>query len=98
MTTTHISNLVKELNNTFPDFKFSNLTETYNVDAIIKIQSKTVPGKVTDLAYYGGNDCGYIPYHNFTDVYKFIKSKLSTCRRVSDFIDGTRKGFFEICF
>ena len=93
-----ISSLIKELNTAFPDYTFTNVRDTYSADAIIRIRSKALPNKDTDLAYYGGDRCGYIPYSNFTEIYKFLKSKLTTCRCVSDFIDGPRKGFFEIYF
>ena len=87
--------IVKDLNAKFPNYKFSNQKETYNVSAIIKIQSKSVPGIDTDIGYWGGSDCGYIASFGYIDVFKYLKSILPTCR-VMDFIDGSRKGFFEI--
>ena len=89
----NIKTIINELNTKFSDFKFSQIHETYKAVAVIKIQAK--PG-AEDIAYYGGDDYGYIVTNpEFKQIYSYIESLIPNYR-VLDFVDGIRKGFFEI--
>ena len=88
-----IKSIINELSTTFPKFKFSNVRETYSVDAIINVKVKV--GEA-DLAYYGGDSCGYcVLNQEFYTIKKMLQAKLPNCR-VIDFIDGKRSGHFEL--
>ena len=88
-----INAVINELAVTYPNYKFTKAKTTYSAVAIINI--KTLPGN-EDLAYYGGDCCGYcVLDRTFYDIKKFIQAKLPEYK-VIDFIDGTKKGFFEI--
>lgn len=88
-----IKAIINELNTTFPSFKFTNARETYSADAIINVKVKA--GE-EDLAYYGGDSCGYcVLNQDFYTIKKMLKTKLPNCR-VIDFIDGKRSGHYEL--
>jgi hypothetical protein len=90
----NIRTIINELNTKFPNFKFSQSHETDKPLTIIKVKSK--PG-TDDIAYYGGDSCGYVVTNSeFKQIYRYIKSLVPNYR-VIDFVDGIRKGFFEIC-
>jgi hypothetical protein len=86
-----IKNLITELKQTYPNFKISLARNSYSADSIINIKTNE------EIAYYGGDDLGYIPlnktYHNLVNT---IKSKLDC--RIIDFIEGIKKCSFEIYF
>lgn len=89
----NIRTIINELNAKFPNFKFSQSYETSKATAIIKIQAKS---GTDGIAYYGGDSCGYIVTNpEFKQIYEYLKS-LVPDYRVIDFVDGIRKGFFEI--
>lgn len=88
-----INNLIKELNNIYPNYKFTKAGTTYQAEAIINMKCR--PG-VEDLAYYGGDSVGYIALDpNFWNIKKYLKEALSEYK-VIEFIGGNRKGHFEI--
>lgn len=88
-----IKNVINELTTAYPKYKFTKARNTYSATAIINI--KVLPGN-EDLAYYGGDSCGYcVLDHTFYDIKKFIQTKLPECR-VIDFINGCKSGSFEI--
>ena len=88
-----IKAVINELTITYPKFKFTKASTTYSAVAIINI--KCMPGE-QDLAYYGGDSCGYCVLDNtFYDIKKFIQNKL-TDYRIIDFVNGNRSGSFEI--
>lgn len=89
----NIRTIINELNTKFPNFKFSQSYKTGKATAIIKIQAKV---GTDNIAYYGGDSCGYVVTNSeFKQIYQYIKS-LVPSYRVIDFVDGIRKGFFEI--
>lgn len=88
-----IQEVIKELSNLHPNYKFSKEAVTYQAEAIINIRCK--PG-VEDLAYYSGDDYGYcVLGSEFYDIENYIKSTFPDYK-VIDFIDGKRRGHFEL--
>lgn len=88
-----VNKIIKELSALYPDFKFSKSSTTYQAEAIINVRCKE---GAKDLAYYAGDTCGYCPLSSeLEDIEKYIKAALPEYR-VIDFIDGNRKGHFEI--
>ena len=91
--TNTIQQLIKELNTQYPNFKFTRANTTYQAEAIINVKCKA---GTEDLAYYGGDSCGYcVLGSDFGKIEKHIKAALPEYR-IMDFIDGNRKGHFEI--
>lgn len=89
----NIRTIINELNTRFTAFKFSQSYETDKPLAIIKVKSKS---GTDDIAYYGGDSWGYVVTNpEFKQIYEYLKS-LVPDYRVIDFVDGIRKGFFEI--
>ena len=89
----NIQSLIKELSDKYPNYKFNKASNTYQAEAIIKVRCKE---GVEDLAYYGGDSCGYCSLgSDFIDIENQIKASLPEYK-VMDFIDGNRKGHFEI--
>jgi hypothetical protein len=88
-----IKNVINELTANYPNYKFTKARNTYSAVAIINI--KTLSGN-EDLAYYGGDSCGYcVLDRTFYDIKKFIQAKLPEYK-VIDFINGCKSGSFEI--
>ena len=88
-----IQQLIKELNTLYPKYRFSKSSKTYQAEAIINIRCKE---GVMELAYYGGDSCGYIVLgSDFKNIFEHIKAALPEYK-VIDFIDNNRKGHFEI--
>ena len=88
-----IQALIKELSNQYPNYKFTVADTTYQAKAIINVKCKA---GTEDLAYYGGDSCGYcVLGSDFGGMEKQIKAALPEYR-IMDFIDGNRKGHFEI--
>ena len=91
--TTEIKNVIDELSNLFPGYKFSKEGTVYQAEAIINIRCK--PG-IEDLAYYAGDDYGYcVLDHTFYDIHNHIKAAFPEYN-VIDFIDSKRTGHFEL--
>jgi hypothetical protein len=88
-----VNNIIKELNNQYPNYKFTKAGTTYQAEAIINMKCK--PG-VEDLAYYGGDSVGYCSLgSDFWNIKKYIKAACPDYK-VIEFIDGNRKGHFEL--
>lgn len=85
-----VRKVVAELKSMYPEFKFSLANNTYSCLDIINVSSKE------DISYYGGDSCGFIGLKNYNDLYETIKNKLGRIVRVNDFIEGTKKCYFEI--
>ena len=91
--TTEIKNVINELSELFPNYKFSKAGTVYQAEAIINIRCK--PG-TEDLAYYGGDDYGYCVLGSvFYDIKKHIQSAFPEYK-VIDFINSKRTGQFEL--
>ena len=91
--TTNIKAVIEELSSLYPNYKFTKAREVYQAEAIINMKCKA---GVEDLAYYGGDSCGYCTIgSDFRDINNYIK-KAFPGYRVIHFIDGNRKGHFEI--
>ena len=91
--TTEIKNVISDLSDLFPNYKFSKEAMTYQAEAIINIKCR--PG-VEDLAYYAGDDYGYcVLGSEFYNIKKYLKSVFHD-HKVIDFIDGKRTGHFEL--
>ena len=89
----NIQNVTKELSAQYPNFKFTKASTTYQAEAIIKVRCKE---GTEDIAYYGGDSVGYCTLGpDLWDIKKYIKASLPEYR-VIDFVDGNRKGHFEI--
>lgn len=85
--------VIKELNTLYPKYRFSKSNKTYQAEAIINIRCKE---GVMELAYYGGDSCGYIVIsHDFKNILEHIKAAFPDYK-VIEFIDGNRKGHFEL--
>ena len=90
---TDIQQLIKELNTMYTNFKFTKAGTTFKAEAIINIRCKE---GTEDLAYYGGDSCGYCSLgSSLVDIEKHIKASLPEYK-VIDFIDGNRKCHFEL--
>ena len=88
-----IQQLIKELNDKYPKYKFNKSSKTVQAEAIINVRCKE---GVMELAYYGGVLCGYIATgSDLGDIEKYIKEALPEYK-VIDFIDNNRKAHFEI--
>lgn len=88
-----IQAVIKELGTLYPKFKFTKASVTYQAEAIINVRCKE---GTEDLAYYGGDSCGYCTIgSDFWDIKKHLKAVLPEYK-VIDFIDGNRKGHFEL--
>ena len=91
--TTKIKNVINELSDLFPGYKFSKEGIVYQAEAIINIRCK--PG-TEDLAYYAGDDYGYcVLGSTFYDIHNHIKSAFPDYK-VIDFINSKRTGHFEL--
>lgn len=91
--TDQINNVINELSNLYPSYKFTQAATTYQAEAIINMKCKA---GTEDIAYYGGDSCGYcVLGSDFNDITKYVKTAFPGYR-VIDFVDGKRKGHFEI--
>ena len=91
-----IKNIVTKLKTEYDDINFSLARKTYNAFAIINFKSK--PG-TDDLAWYGGDDCGYECDGYVRNILKTIQSDedfKNLGLRANFFLDGTRSGCVEI--
>ena len=88
-----VKNVVNELSDLFPGYKFSKEAITYQAEAAINLRCK--PG-TEDLAYYAGDDYGYCVLGSaFYDIKNHIKSAFPNYK-VIDFVDSKRTGHFEL--
>lgn len=91
--TTEIKNVINELSDLFPNYKFSKEAVTYQAEASINIKCKK---GTEDLAYYSGDDYGYcVLDRTFYDIHDHIKAAFPDYK-VIDFINSKRTGHFEL--
>ena len=91
--TNSIQQIIKELGTAYPNLKFTKARTVYQAEAIINVRCAE---GTEDLAYYGGDSCGYCSLgSDLINIKKYLQSALPEYR-IIDFIDGNRKGHFEI--
>ena len=87
-----IQQVIKELSTLYPNYKFNKASNTYQAEAVIKVRCKE---GVEDLAYYGGDSCGYCALGtDLGNIETYIKEAFPEYK-IMDFIDGNRKGHVE---